>query len=83
MLAKLAAFPTPEELYLKFVDIWNLSDLLFHKNIAPKTKKILVFEKILPFSNLAPCPSKKSLLPQCCGLEKTLDALLETIVNKC
>ncbi len=48
MLAKLYAFPTPEELYLKFakfVDIWNLSDLLFYKNIAPKKKKFFGFWK--------------------------------------
>jgi hypothetical protein len=83
VLAKLYAFPTPEELYLKFAKFVDISDLLFYKNIAPKTKKNLVFEKILSFSNLAPCPLKKSLLPPCCGVEKTLEALLETIVNKC
>jgi hypothetical protein len=61
VLAKLAAFHTPEELYLKFAKFVDISDLLFYKNIAPKTKKKLVFEKVLPFSNLAPCPPPKKV----------------------
>jgi hypothetical protein len=65
VLGKLYAFSTPEKLYVKFaifVDIWNLSDLLFYKNIAHKQKfKKFVFWKNVAISNLAPCPPQKNL----------------------